>query len=329
MAKGIGRLVQFGIAKETTRGTAIASPDFWVPWAELVLDEKEEQVFDQATVGVIEDAISAGITKVWAEGSLKTPIGDKMIGLFLKAALGGLASASNADGSGLVYDHTITIAQSAIHQSITLFIDDPLAAQDYKHANGVVTSFELRYELNSLIEVTIGLMAKKGATATLTPSVATENRFLPQHLTFKVAANLAGLGAASAVVIKSASLNFNPNTESDDVLGSTAPADFLNKQMVVEGTVEAIYQDEATFKTAFLAGTAKALRFDLVNTDVTIGTSANPQLRVDLAKVVFQELGRPFKLNDVVTQTLKFKAFYSTSDSKLLTILLTNLQASY
>ena len=42
--KGIGRLLQFGIAKETTRGTPNASADFWIPFAELDFNEKWENV---------------------------------------------------------------------------------------------------------------------------------------------------------------------------------------------------------------------------------------------------------------------------------------------
>ena len=42
MGKGIGRQIQFGIAKETSRGTAEAAATFWIPWTSLALDEKIE-----------------------------------------------------------------------------------------------------------------------------------------------------------------------------------------------------------------------------------------------------------------------------------------------
>ncbi len=105
--------------------------------------------------------------------------------------------------------------------------------------------------------------------------------------------------------------------------------DFLNKQFTIEGTVEAIWNTEADFKTFVLAGTQKAMRLDLKNTDVIIGTVTNPQITIDLAKVIFKDITKPFKANDVVKQTLSFKAHYSTADSKMITISAVNTTASY
>lgn len=173
------------------------------------------------------------------------------------------------------------------------------------------------------------LKAKKGATATLTPATNNENRFTHKHVVFKIASNLAGLTAASPVIIKSFKLDISTDLEDDFVLGSVDPADFLNKGFSVSGTLEAFWQNETDYKTAYLANTNKALRIDIANTDVVIGTAANPTLRIDLAKVFFEELTKPYSLNDVVKQTLKFKAVYSISDSSMISAKLTNLQASY
>lgn len=331
MAKAIGRLVQFGIAKESSRGTPNASADFYIPWDSLSWDEKNNNVDYEQVRGIIEDTYQGNlITKQWAEGQIKAPIGDKFFPLVLFNVLGSLSTGANADGSGTIKDHTITVGQSAQHQALSVFIDDPVAAQDYKHAVGMISSLEINYEQGKFVSFTAALKAKKGATATLTPAAtASESRFLPQHLTFKLAATQSGLNAASATVLKSASLKFTPNIEDDDVLGSITPADFLNKQFAIEGTLEALWQNESDFKTAEVAATVQAMRFDLKNTDVTIGTSANPELKIDLHSVVFKELARSIEPNGLVKQTLQFKAYYNTTDSKMITIVATNAQASY
>ena len=75
--------------------------------------------------------------------------------------------------------------------------------------------------------------------------------------------------------------------------------------------------------------TAQAMRIDIKNTDVTIGSSSNPKLIIDLPKVTFQELGRPFKVKDLVYQTVKFKAVYSVSDAMMIKATLTNAVSSY
>ncbi len=326
MSKGIGRLIQFGIAKETVRGTPENAATFWVPFNDLSIDEKFNLVKDEQSRGIIEDSVDAKIVKKWAEGSIKAPIGDKHFPLMLFSLFGSLSTSGPTDSS---YTHTINVGQSAQHQALSLFIDDPLGGQDYKHGLGVLTSLELAYEQGKYIEYTANLKSKKGATATLTPASTSENRFLPQHLVFKLASTQSGLTGASAQIIKSLTLKVDQGIEDDDVLGSTDPADFLNKQFSIEGTVEALWQNESDFKTFVQSGTQKAMRIDLINTDTIIGSATNPSLRIDLYKVIFEPINRPFAVNDLVKQTLAFKAYYSTADSKMAVLTAVNAQTSY
>lgn len=329
MAKGIGRKLQVGIAKETSRGTAESSATYWAPFSEAEISEKDEKVLVDQSYGLIEESQGQDIVKQWAEGNIKAPLTDKHFGLILLAALGSVSTADNADSDPSVKDHTFTVAQSAQHQALTLFMDDPVGGQDYKFAMGVLTALEISYERGKFIEYSADFMAKKGATASLSPATTTENRFLPHHLTFKIASDISGLSGATPIALKSLKLKIEKNVESDDVLGSIAPADFLNKQFTITGELEAIWQNETDFKTATLAGTAKAMRIDLVNTGVTIGSAANPRLKIDLAKVVFGDFSTPIKLNDVMVQSVSFKAHYSAGDSKLVEALLTNAVSSY
>lgn len=328
MSKGIGRLFQVGIAKETSRGTPQSSATFWIPFSELGIEEKDNKIFEEQAYGVIEDSIGSAIAKQWAEGSIKAPIGDKHFGLMLLAALGSVSTSTHS-GESNVYDHAFSVQQGAQHQALTLFLDDPLAGQDYKHALGVVDSLEISYEPGAYISYSANLRAKKGATATLTPSTTVENKFTHKHFTFKIASDLSGLGAGSVIALKSLTLTITKNLEDDDVLGSITPNDFLNKQFTIEGKLEALWQNESDFKTNTLAGTMKAMRLDLVNTDTTIGSAANPTVRIDLAKVTFTEITRPVQINEMVKQSVSFKAHYSTSDTKMIAALITNQVSSY
>lgn len=329
MSKGIGRKMQVGIAKETSRGTAESAATYWAPFSEAEINEKDEKALVDMSYGLIEESQGEEIVKQWAEATVKAPVTDKHFGLLLLAALGSVSTGDNADSDSSVKDHTFSVAQSAQHQALTLFLDDPLGGQDYKHAMGVLSSLELNYERGKFIEYSANFMAKKGQTASLSPATTTEYRFLPQHLSFKLASDISGLDGASAISIKSLKLTIEKNVESDDVLGSVAPADFLNKSFTITGELEAIWQNESDFKTAALAGTAKAMRIDLVNSGVTIGNAANPRLKIDLAKVVFGEFANPIKINDVMVQSLSFKAHYSTGDTKMVEALMTNTVASY
>lgn len=325
MSKGIGRLLQIGIAKETSRGTAIAAMTYAIPFAELDFDDKDQRVIDEQSYGVIESSVSESIVSQWAEGNLKAPIGDKHFPLILYSLLGTLTGTA----TGSAYTHTITVAQSSQHQSLTFFVDDPLSGQDYKHALSVISELEISYERERFLSYSATIMAKKGATATLTPATVNENRFLPQHLTFKVATGTAGLAAATAIALKSGSLRISQNIEPDNVLGNVAPQDFLTKQFVVEGELEAIWQNESDFKTASLAGTQQAMQLDVVNSAVDLGGGVNPELKITLNKVQFQPIGKIIKLNDIVMQRVAFRAHYHSGDGAMITIAATNAVSSY
>lgn len=329
MSKGIGRLIQFGIARETTRGTSESAATYWIPVDDLEVDDKDERVLDEQSRGVIEGSVGESLTKQYAMATVKAPLTDKSFPLVLYSALGSLSTGDNADSDASIKDHTITVGQSAQHQALSLFVDDPLGGQDYKHAMGVTTGLEIAYERGKFIGYSATYKAKKGATATLTPALTAENRFLPHHVVFKIASAQSGLTAASAMQIKSLKLTIAPDVEDDDVLGNLAPVDFLNKSFKISGTLEATWQNESDFKTASLLTTAKAMRIDLINTDVTIGNAANPQLRIDLHSVTFKPVTRAIKLNDIVKQTLTFTAHYNTTDSKMITVTATNAVASY
>ena len=90
-----------------------------------------------------------------------------------------------------------------------------------------------------------------------------------------------------------------------------------------------MHYDATTYKALALAGTQKALRILMTDTGTTIGTSSNPALKIDLAKVKLTEWKRSNGANEVIKQTLNFKALYSQVDGKMVSIILTNLATNY
>lgn len=324
--KGIGRRFSIGIAKEATRGTAVSSANHWLPFSDASLDEKFENVTQDEAYGIIEDSVGQFRVKNWAEGTLKVPVTDLSLPLILYAMLGASADSTHS-GESVVYDHKATVGESAQHQSLTLFIHDPLSGVDYSHALGVIHKMDLDVELKKFAELTLSVKALKGASqSSFSPSIASENRFLPQYMTFKYATSVSGLSGATAIALKSCKLSIDASVEDDDVLGSTAPVDYLNKEFKVTGSLEAIWQNESDFKTVALAtpNVPQAMLIDLKNTDVTIGSSSNPEVAITLDQVYFTEFSRPIKIKDLVYQTIKWKGVYSTANSEMLNIVTTN-----
>jgi len=397
MAKGIGRLQSVGIAKETTRGTAVGSAAYWLPFSEASLEEKFENVTQDESFAIIEDSTAQYRVKNWAEGTVKVPLTDQSFPLLLFGLFGANADSTHA-GETTVYDHKATVGESAQHQSLSFFINDALTNVDYVYANGVVHKADLDVELKKFAEITLSVKAKKGVSQAASPSMVAENRFLPQYMTFSYAPTTAGVngtltatgsgtstihitslsintnllnvgmrvtgtnvpvGATIATIVSSTAfdlsaattgapgtLTFNgaivslksfktsvdTNIDDDDVLGSVAPNDFLNKQFKMEGQFTALWQNESDFKTVALATptVSQALLIDIKNTDVSIGVvPSHPEVTILLDQVYFTEFSRPFKVNDLVMQTVKFKATYSLTNSEMAKITTTNTIASY
>ncbi len=334
--KGIGKQLQIGIAKETVRGTPAASASYWLATDDWEMEERFANAVDSQVYGIIEDNVSETRVKDWAEGALKLPISGTSTAVLFLSLLGTDTPTTHA-GETTVYDHTLTVAQTVQHQSLTLFVHDPIATPsgataDYTHKNVVVHKIDIDYALGKFVDAAVSIRGQKGSAAAVVfvPSQAQEDRFVPQYLTFKVASTYAGLGAATAIKLKSAQISLDSSEEDDEVMGSTAPRDFLNKEFKIEGTVECIWQNESDFKANALANTSQAMRLDLVNSDVNIGVvPSHPAFRLDLAKVFFTEFSRPIKIREIVYQTVKFKAAYSITDAFMAKVIFTNTIPSY
>lgn len=187
---------------------------------------------------------------------------------------------------------------------------------------------------NALANTAINTSGSQSGTHTLTlanryVTYASENTFLgSKHTTFKLASTQSGLGAASAINVRSAKLTIKKNAEDDRALGSVAPVDIINRLFSVSLEVQLVISDQ-TYLTALLAGTSYAARLDMNNTDVTIGATSNPRLYFDLYKVILQDAPPSYKRGDLTLIDLKFMAHYSESDTKMIRAILRNTVASY
>ena len=325
MSTIIGRQVDLGIAKESVRGTAVA-PTFWLPLLTKNVEDTFAVVIDDAPVGVIEGDEDSQVVKKWAAGDIEGYVREKSIGLLLLNLFGAVVTSDNPDTDPSVKDHDFSVLQSVQHPSLTVALKHP--NEGLRFALGMINTFSFSIVLDSLVRFSANIMARKGASAADTVAYTSESEFNARHVTVKFATNLAGLDAATAIKAKAVTVNFEKNIESDDIVGSVDPNDFNNKKFMVNGTVELLY-DDTTHKLVALASTAKALRVELKNTDVTIGATSNPTLQVDMAKVKITEWSSDKVNDDLVRQVLTFSAYYSMTDSKMVTAKLTNTQASY
>lgn len=326
MTKFIGPQFSIGIGKESVRATAVAAA-YWLPWSSLTVDDKIKAAMDETSIGVIEHGIGQEITMFTSECQLESNIDDSGFGLILMSTFG--TDTVGAVETG-VKDHVFTVAQSAQHPSLSISVAGPNESTGLVYALGMMKTLDLNFELDKYATYKASLGANKNASQANTASFSAVNRFRPQDMTFGYATAYSGLNSPTAVGIKKFTISIKKNTEDDEVLGNTSPIDRLNKGFEVEGSFELYYTDRTMIDTIMMGDLQKALIFTVVNANVTIGAVSHPSLTIKLAKVKLTEVARKLSAKDITMQTIKFKAFYSMSDSLMLNMTLRNtVTASY
>jgi hypothetical protein len=324
MTKLIGRKFNVGIGKESTRGTAVAA-DYWLPKMDFSHGDKISEVVHESSIGTIHDAENSHIVEKFSEGKLKGRIADTSFGLILEAVFGGDVATLVATG---VYDHVFSVLESAQHPSLTVDISEPNASTGIRYALSMIDSLEVTFEIKAYGQYEISFRGNKNVAGANTASFTVENIFLPQHASVKFATNLAGLAGASAISVKKATIKISKNIEDDQVIGTLDAIDRLNKQFSVEGSVELTYEDRSYIDTIMLGGLSKAMRIAFTNSDVTIGVGSNPTITFDMASVRLSEVARTISNDDIVKQTLNFKAYYSIADTQMIKATLRNTKTT-
>ena len=323
-----GRQFNIGIAKETVRGTPVAAA-YWLQYETLTIDDEIKVAKNEANMGVIEKGIGQDITSIESKGTINGNITDLSFGLLLKSIMG---TDTPTVVETTANDHKFTVLQTAQHPSLTVSVYEPNSnsgTSGYAYPLSVIDELEMTFEVGKYSKFKANFMGNKGANlAADTVSYVSENLFRPQDGVFKLATNLAGLGAASAINITKAVVTLKQNSEADIVIGNTSPVDRLNKEFEVSGSLELKYFDRSMIDTYLLADLAQAASFTFINAGVTIGASSHPQFVIRLAKVKFESVARKVDLKGIVTQTVKFNAFYSLSDTEMLDITLRNTLAT-
>lgn len=325
MTKIIGRLKDVGIAKESSRGGG-DSPSFWIPKTDFTVENKALKTRTResyATIGM--DGNEAIVTREWAEGELVTDMRDKNFGLLLFALLGSKSVSGPSDSA---YTHTFTLSETNQHQSLAISVkESTLSTLMFRLA--MIDTLTLEMTPEEAVKVTVGFMAKKGATSVQTATYSAENKFIGRDLSFKIAALASGLTAASAIPLKKLTLKIEKNLTLDHSLGTVQPIDILNQGFRITGDVELDYQDR-TYADLMSDGTYKAVRINLTNYRTLIGASSRPAFTLDLSRVDFSQWESQFANDDIARQTFQFAALYDITNSNIInSCTLVNAQSSY
>jgi hypothetical protein len=317
MAEYIGRQIEVGVGKETTRGTALANPARWLRNTTADFMARAEVVTDDTTQGSLSDSVGSRVVRKWFDGDLDGIAHCDSLGYFLINIYGSVARTTI---SGSVGKSTFSLAENIIHPTLSVFVKDGV---DQKvHNSGVVNTFEITATTDEYVRYTANIIAKGEASNTSTPAYSTEYDFIGKDITVKTASTEAGLTGATAIKIKDLSIKWDTGAISDFNFGSFNP-DIYNAKMSIEGTFEKNYAD-ATYKDLFTGNTAVYMEIAITG-DAVLAGATSPKLRVLMNKVQIVDWNRSGGSDELVTETVSFKAFLNQTDNKQSIAELTNV----
>lgn len=321
MAKFVSRRAEVGIAKEANRGTGVV-PTQWLPWSSVGYQDKIEHVIEEAALGRIENSDDSYATLRFSEGTVEAEVRAAYLGLILTNLLGAAPSTSGSNP----YTHTFALAQNNQHQSLSLLVQDKTNPDINKlFANVMINSWTMTVEPGQIVKNTIEFMGKKGRDWTTQTAnfTAMGLKFLHQHLAFKVAANIAGIAAASALNLRMLELKIEKNIERVDVNGTVDPEDFVNQDLKITGSLALSYED-STWLDYMLNQTDRAM-------EIKLNAGAAGILTMQFPKVHFNAWEKDMPLSETAKQKIEFVAHYDAANATAVisTCTLVNAVTSY
>lgn len=318
MTKFAGRLGTVGLAVESTRGTPV-NPTYWLPNVTVSFFDRTETAREEQGLGVLADSDSLYVTMRMGEGEIESQLYDQALGYILTSLLGAVPSSSGVNP----YTHAFTLTNANQQKSLSIYWKDPNTSIMFPLA--VVDSLEVTVEPNGIVEYTVGFKSKGSRDWTSqTPSFTTlGSKFLHQHLEFKLAANIAGIAAATKLSLKGLELTISRNTVFDSVMGTVEPEDILAQQTSVEGNIT-LNNEDTTYRDYMINGTYRAM-------EIKFNRSASSSLTLQLPRVDFTEWEPDYSLNEISKQTINFKGNYDAANALdiISTASLINTKASY
>lgn len=319
----IGRDIQVGFATEAVRGVAETTVDRWGRNVSATILEKALHVQDDTKSGVLEDMEGRRVVQKYIEGDMEGIVHIDAIGYPFSSIYGGVTS-TVVDGS--VYDHVFALKQNIEHQSISVFAKDG-DAQQLVYAGCVVSTLELNATLDDYVRFTAGFVGQSATDDTSTPSFATEYDFIGSDITIKMADSEAGLSSATAIPGKSVNVKHDQGSIRDHVFGNKMPNNIYNAKSSIEGEFQLNFTDE-TYKDLYLSDDNKYMSITIQG-DADLGGGYHPTITYIFNNVYIEDWSRDGGADDLVTQPVKFKAYYNRADQKASTLTLRNLTSTY
>lgn len=316
------RLVNYGLALETVRGTAVnpGTGGFWIRWETADMFDTATTILNQSALNQLDKYSGAEVVSTWAEGQIAGKITDHAFGLLLYSAIGGYSVGVHGTET-VVYDHTFTEDQLNAGPTITITRQDPNITQQY--TKGTVNSLEIDVKTGDFVRHTTTFMANPNV-ATTTQSVlytAAEQEFTAKHA-------IVQFNYGTPVPLASAKVTITNNAANYWIIGQTPPGEIFQESFEVKGEMVLRYTDQTYYNLRF-NNTPQIVFITIQNTDVVIGSSAHPTLTLLMPACYLNEFKVNQSIDGIVEQTIDFEAVATIANGFAVKAVLTNKHSTY
>jgi hypothetical protein len=312
-----GRLVSYGLALETTRGTAVA-PQYWARWESSDFLDTGTTVLNQSAINVLNKYSGAEVVEQWSAGQLAGKVTDHTVGLLLYAAFGSYTKAAHS-GETTVFDHTFTESQLNASPSLTIVRVDPNVTNQFTMC--MLNSFELHVKAGDYVRHTSNFVGNPSTSTTATPTFVVEQEFIARHVSVV-------FNGGSAIPVTSFKLTYSKGVSPYWILGQNNPGNIYAKDITIKGEMVLRYSDDS-YKNMRFNATPQSVVVDIKNTQVTIGNTTNPELKITMPQCYVDQWKVEQGLENIVQQTVGFEATYSVTAGTAISAVLTNTHTQY
>lgn len=311
MSKFIGRRVEGAIAFESSRGVGIA-PKLALGKIDFSVYDKTVDVRNDSSIGRIEDSLEKFVVEKYAQGSVGGILGANSALYLLGLAFGGLPTVSTVSDSR--YPWTLSVGNTNQHTSASLLVKD--GNQTLIHKLLMLEQLEISVDMDDAVRYDAEFISKVGKTSTQSiPTYVDDFKFTKRKTKLYLASDISGLSAATRVSIKSLKFTIKKNLVRDSAIGTAEPEDILNQQLSVEGEIKLNYTDQTT-KNYMMNGTYRAMRI-FMESENLIGSTAYGDMTLDFSKCDFFGWEPDAQNDEIVSNTVNFKANYDLSNALL------------
>ena len=282
-------------------------------------------VQDKSWYWVIEQDYDSQVVRETSQTNLNWVISHVTMWIILIALYWSEASVAKSSPNTSVYDHTFTVLESNNHPSLSIRATDPVWS--YTTVYNMLNTLKISAKEWDYVKCDVQFVGKK-ITSASTPTVwyTTDYQFLARHCSLYIDTSEAGLDSATALWLDWFEINFAKNVVEKWI--GLEPDCFLNQWFVCTGKIDSVYINNTDWLALTQWATEKFMRIKALNTDVTLWTSANPELSFTFAKVVFTEWDKSDDNASIVTQTVWFTAHFNNTVWFSSKAKLTNLQSA-